>query len=341
MSASFVPRQVFNVAENIPRSYFLGHHRAGLMKMKSMLDTVDHVIECRDFRLPFTSINPLFEHVLGSKPRTIVYTKRDLAGDRKLPMQKIENQVLRWDRRTSKVFIIEKFARDSLKEFIKYFRALPLPEDNLTGYNILMVGMPNVGKSSFINHLRTKYLEPRPAPKAAITGGQPGVTRKISTPIKILERKQCPIYVLDTPGVFVPYIHDAETMIKLAACGIIKDSLVSHITIADYLLYHINKVKPYAYRRYHEPTNDIMELLECFARQTGSFQKGGLPNIDAAARKFHVYWLQGKFPRFVLDDVLSISTTQRLEWQSRFKDMFSDEQKLEEKGPTSTIELGL
>lgn len=59
------------------------------MKMRAMLDQVDQVIECRDFRVPFTSINPLFEHVLGDKPRMIVYTKRDLAGDHKLEMQKV------------------------------------------------------------------------------------------------------------------------------------------------------------------------------------------------------------------------------------------------------------
>lgn len=81
--ASFIPRTAFLASEHLQKSYFLGHHRAGLEKMKAMLDSVDHVIECRDFRVPATSINPLFEEALGEKSRTIVYTKRDLGADLK------------------------------------------------------------------------------------------------------------------------------------------------------------------------------------------------------------------------------------------------------------------
>ncbi|WEW55946.1 Mitochondrial GTPase 1 [Emydomyces testavorans] len=340
MASTFVPRQVFNVSENIPRSYFLGHHRAGLMRMRSMLDSVDHVIECRDFRIPFTSVNPLFEHVLGDKRRTIIYTKRDLAGDRKLAMQKIESQVVRWDQRTSKVFVLSNFSKATLQPFIKYLRCLPMPKDNVTGYRMLIVGMPNVGKSSFVNYLRGAYMGQKALPKVAITGGEPGVTRKVGSPIKILDRNQCGIYVYDTPGVFVPYVADAESMVKFATCGIIKDSLISEITIADYLLYHINKNKRYAYRKYCEPTNDIMELLNAFALKSGCIAKGGLPDIHMAARKFRHMWYQGKFKYFVMDDVLSITTVKRRELQATYMGMFDDEKAVnEEERPTSTMSV--
>ena len=76
--ASFVPRRVFPNLDSLPRSYFLGHHRAGLEKMKTMLSNVDLIIECRDFRVPVTSRNPLFEENLAGKERLIVYTKQDL-----------------------------------------------------------------------------------------------------------------------------------------------------------------------------------------------------------------------------------------------------------------------
>lgn len=79
--ASFVPRSVFHASHDLPRTYFLGHHRAGLDQMKRMLTSVDTVIECRDYRIPATSINPMFEEALGGKQRYVVYTKRDLAGD--------------------------------------------------------------------------------------------------------------------------------------------------------------------------------------------------------------------------------------------------------------------
>lgn len=76
--AGFVPRPVFPHLDSIPRSYFLGHHRAGLEKMKSMISQIDLIIECRDYRTPLVSRNPMFEETLGEKPRLIVHTKRDL-----------------------------------------------------------------------------------------------------------------------------------------------------------------------------------------------------------------------------------------------------------------------
>jgi len=76
--ASFAPRQVYDHLSSIPRSYFLGHHAAGLSKMKGLLASIDLVIECRDYRTPLVSRNPLFEQNLGERPRLIVYTKQDL-----------------------------------------------------------------------------------------------------------------------------------------------------------------------------------------------------------------------------------------------------------------------
>ena len=89
MASKFVPRTVFQVSQDIPRTYFLGHHKTAMRDMQKMLSSVDAVIECRDFRIPHTSINPLFEEALGDKKRIIIYTKRELGGDHKLPMQKV------------------------------------------------------------------------------------------------------------------------------------------------------------------------------------------------------------------------------------------------------------
>lgn len=78
---SFVPRHVYPHLSSIPRSYYLGHHAAGLAKMKSMVSQIDLVIECRDYRTPIVSRNPLFEANLGERPRLIVYTKQDLGSN--------------------------------------------------------------------------------------------------------------------------------------------------------------------------------------------------------------------------------------------------------------------
>lgn len=79
----FVPRIVFQAGDALPRSYFLGHHQAGLSKMKTMLSYIDLVIECRDYRVPLISRNPLFEENLGGRERLIVYTKQDLGSEGK------------------------------------------------------------------------------------------------------------------------------------------------------------------------------------------------------------------------------------------------------------------
>jgi mitochondrial GTPase 1 len=76
--STFIPRSSFPILESLPRSYFLGHHNAGLKKMGQLVSAMDLVIECRDYRAPISSRNPLFEETLGEKPRLIVYTKQDL-----------------------------------------------------------------------------------------------------------------------------------------------------------------------------------------------------------------------------------------------------------------------
>lgn len=173
----------------------------------------------------------------------------------------------------------------------------------VAGTRVLVVGMPNVGKSSLLNALRSTSLRGRG--KAAKTGDQPGVTRKIGTEVKIIEKAKDihGVYVLDTPGVFVPYVPDSESMLKLALCGTIKSNLIPPTTLADYLLFHMNLNRPFCYRKYAEPTNDIMALLTQVALISGKVAKGGVPDTDAAARWLIQRWRTGYLPGFIMDDV--------------------------------------
>ena len=166
----------------------------------------------------------------------------------------------------------------------------------------MIVGMPNVGKSSLLNALRNIGVHKR---KAAHTGAQPGVTRKIGTTVKILERDENGegVYLIDTPGVFVPYVPNAESMLKLALCGSVKDTIITPTTLADYLLYHLNLYSPAVYKDYSPPTNDITEILHALAVKTGRLQKGGEPDLQASALWMIQRWRNGKLGRFVLDEV--------------------------------------
>lgn len=151
--------------------------------------------------------------------------------------------------------------------------------------------------------------------KVAHTGAQPGVTRKIGTTVKIIEGEESGegIYLMDTPGVFIPYVPNAEAMLKLALCGSVKDTIIAPTTLADYLLYHLNLYDPALYGQYVRRTNDITELLESIARKTGRLQKGGQPDVEASALWLIQRWRCGLLGRFLLDEV----TPEMMEAQQR------------------------
>lgn len=179
-----------------------------------------------------------------------------------------------------------------------------------TGSRIMVVGMPNVGKSTLINSLRGAALKVgAKAAKAAKTGAQPGITRTVGGPLKIVDDpRKGNVYVYDTPGVFVPYMPDAESFIKLALCNIVRRDLVPLEILADYLLFHINLHRPVKYQPYvKNPTNDINEFLDEFSISTGCRAKGGGPDRDRGAIKFINWWEQGKFDGFMFDDPYKVT----------------------------------
>ena len=112
----------------------------------------------------------------------------------------------------------------------------------------------------------------------------------------------------DTPGVFVPYLPNGTAMLTLALCGCIKEGLVPPLTLADFLLFHMNKHSPDCYAHLLPegagPTNDIVRLLHGVAKRHGKLAKGGGVDVESTAVWLVQKWRRGEVGRFMLEDPL-------------------------------------
>uniref|UniRef100_A0A131XS27 Putative mitochondrial ribosome-associated gtpase 1 n=1 Tax=Ixodes ricinus TaxID=34613 RepID=A0A131XS27_IXORI len=174
-------------------------------------------------------------------------------------------------------------------------------------YNIMVIGIPNVGKSSLINSLRRNHLGRKG--KATKVGAKAGVTMSVLERIKISQEPS--MYLLDTPGVLCPTVKDPVVALQLALCSCMPDHLVGVTLIADYLLYWLNQNNNYSYVDYlglDGPCDDIRLVLYQAAMAAGSTMKRRThegwsvrPNLDAAAQQFIRGFRQGLLGRVVFD----------------------------------------
>ncbi|KAL2757820.1 hypothetical protein ACRALDRAFT_2073252, partial [Sodiomyces alcalophilus JCM 7366] len=325
----FVPRLSFPLSESIPRSYYLGHHHAGLREITKRLSNIGLVLECRDYRVPLTSWNHHLDRAIAGRHRIVVYTHSDLGTDspaayhalRRLHARDASSSAPSVTGHRHPAVFWRKDKPETTRTLLSEIRSVAHAADSLTGLRTLVVGMPNVGKSTLLNRLRAhgmQNLRSKTSPVARV-GAQPGITRRLSSPVRILSGRSGRgaqndgtanddalgegVFVLDTPGVFMPYVERAEDMVKLALAGSVKDEHIPMHILADYLLYRMNLVDPALYARFCEPTNDVADLLAAVARRTGKLKAGGVVDEDAAATWVVQQWRVGNLGKFILDDV--------------------------------------
>ncbi|XP_024399896.1 short integuments 2, mitochondrial isoform X1 [Physcomitrium patens] len=218
-------------------NWYPGHMASATKAIRERIKVVDLVVEVRDARIPLSSANSEFQDLLERKKRLIVCNKMDLANP---------NMTLKWESHFQKlnqrlVFVNAhqtKSVRKMLEVAWDLLREKLAKEPTLL---LMIVGIPNVGKSALINtlfrHAHAIAKSEQEHLKKAKVGPLPGVTQHISG-FKIGEKPS--VYVLDTPGVLVPNIDNIDTGLKLALTGAVKDSVVGEERVARYLLSVLN-----------------------------------------------------------------------------------------------------
>ena len=264
--------------------------------IKESLPLVDAVCEIVDARIPESSRNPELDEIVGAKPRIVLLNKCDLADDnataRKIKELEAKGAVaLPVDCRSGKG--LEKFqgaVRELLKEKIKVNT-----EKGMAGkpLRVMVVGIPNTGKSSFINRMAGK--------NRAKVANKPGVTRSnqwfaIGSGIELL----------DTPGVLWPKFEDKEVGFKLAFIGSVKDEILDAQEIAVRLLVVLQKNYPERLTERYKITDfeDIEEpyvLLEMIAAKRGMLLRKGEYDTERAAVMLLDEYRSGKLGKITLD----------------------------------------
>ncbi|KZC13773.1 Mitochondrial GTPase 1 [Dufourea novaeangliae] len=311
-------RNTFPVVEKDILRWFPGHMNRGIKKMQKELKNVDCIIEVHDARVPISGHYADFSNTLtGLKPHIFVLNKMDIADMRfkKCIMTRLNNEGLSnvlftnfKDQQCKGVKELLPLAQRLIKESNRYNRA----EER--SFKIMIIGVPNVGKSSLINRLRSSNLHKS---KAVQVGGVAGITKSVSTPVKVLENPD--IFVLDTPGILAPKINNVHCGLKLALAGCMQDHLVGPEILADYLLFWLNKQERFEYvnkLELAEPRDDILYILTFIAAKQKktlkikSFSGSPIvkPNFRFAADYFVNLFRKGELGNYCLDaDLLAES----------------------------------
>ena len=279
-----------------------GHMTKTRRQMEADLKLVDIVVELVDARIPLSSRNPDIDAICGQKPRLVVLNRADQAdpeGNRAWGawFRGKGFAVLETDARTGKgVGQFGPAVREALKEQIARWR-----EKGLVGRPVraMVVGVPNVGKSTFINKVAGR--------KSAKAGDRPGVTRG-----KQWVHVDQGLDLLDTPGILWPKFEDERTGLHLAFTGAVKDDIMDVETLGCHLMALLGERYPAALSAYkleavparEEGENEVAwgyRLLERCAQNRGMRISGGECDTERMARVLLDEFRGGKLGRFTLE----------------------------------------
>ncbi len=279
--------------------WFPGHMAKTRRKMQSSLKLVDIVAELLDSRIPLSSRNPVINDIINNKPRIVLLNKSDMADPRQTEkwvnyFKEKNIKAVPLDCKTGKgINSLLPVCKEVLKEQIEAWE-----RKGMVGrpVKIMVVGVPNVGKSSLINKMCRGQ-----AGKAAVQD-RPGVTRdnKWFTIGKGFE-------LLDTPGVLWPKFEDPVVGQRLAYTGAVKDDVIDIESLACRFLEELFLLYPNAVNSRYQTqiTGDLQgyEMLEAVGKKRGMLISGGEINTERAAINILDEYRAGKLGRITLEQV--------------------------------------
>ena len=246
--------------------WYPGHMTKAKRQMQEDLKLIDLIIELVDARVPLSSRNPDIDQLGQNKSRLILLNKADLADERqneawKEYFQKRGFHVVKVDSRNgSGMKTIQNVIQEACKEKIERDRRRGIKNRPIRA---MVAGIPNVGKSTFINTFAGKAC--------AKTGNRPGVTKG-----KQWIRLNKNVELLDTPGILWPKFEDQQVGIRLACVGSIKDDILNMEELALWLIEHLRtNYSGFLEKRYGiSEEGTAVEILGKIARARGCLKKG-------------------------------------------------------------------
>ena len=278
--------------------WYPGHMTKARRMMQENIGLVDLVIELADARIPLSSRNPDIDSLCGNKARILLMTKADMADPaRTAKFQKyFEDRgfmVIAMDARTRK-------ANEKIKAYVEKACAAKRERDKRRGIvgrplRAMVVGIPNVGKSTFINSFAGKA--------SAKTGNKPGVTRG-----KQWIRLNKNLELLDTPGILWPKFEDRQVGVNLALTGAIRQELLEEQELSLELLDFLQREYPALLKERYAPEGpewefpmDSAKLLGEIALSRNLLKTGGEPDWQRASKMVLDDFRNGKTGRISLE----------------------------------------
>ena len=251
--------------------WYPGHMHKASKQIKETLPKVDLIIEILDARIPHSSENPMINSLRGDKPCIKILSKSDLAD----PVRTREWQDYLEQEHGVKTLALTTEQPEKIRQIPDLCRKM-FPGKNISAkaINTMIMGIPNVGKSTLINILAGRTI--------ANTGNEPAVTKSQ----QIINLKNG-IVLFDTPGVLWPNIENKNSGYRLAATGAIKDTALDYDDVAFYVAAYLLQHYPDNLKKRFELTqlpDSELGLLEEIGRKRGCLRAGGQVELTKVSK---------------------------------------------------------